>query len=183
MRYDDDMNPMMRRGHHGHPRGRGGRRPRGEVRTAVLLLLAEQPMHGYQLMDSVAERSGGRWRPSPGALYPTLHQLEDDGLITVSHSAGRRLAALTDEGRALVERERSGWSDPFTSTPEQQPGDDLRSELGQLHDAVRVVGRNGTDDQRAQAVRLLAQTRRAVYLLLAGEPTPTVDTDTGTTQA
>lgn len=182
MRYDDDMNPMARRGHHGRRHG-GGRRPRGEVRTAVLLLLTEQPMHGYQLMDAVAERSGGRWRPSPGALYPTLHQLEDDGLITVSHSAGRRLATLTDEGRALVERERPDWSDPFTSTPEQQPGDDLRSELGQLHDAVRVVGRNGTDAQRAQVVRLLAEARRSVYLLLAGDPAPATDAGTTPTEA
>ena len=82
-----------------------GRASRGDVRAAVLLLLAEQPMHGYQLMHAVAERSGGRWTPSPGAVYPTLSQLEDEGLVTVTADAGRKLATLTDTGRAAVGRD------------------------------------------------------------------------------
>src|SRR6478736_9262363 len=76
------------------PGGRRGRRPRGDVRNAILLLLAEQPMHGYQLMEAIAERSDGRWRPSPGAVYPTLNLLEDEGVVTLTASAGRKLATL-----------------------------------------------------------------------------------------
>lgn len=156
----------------GGPGGsRRGRRPRGDVRNAILLLLAEQPMHGYQLMEAIAERSGGRWRPSPGAVYPTLNLLEDEGVITLTQSAGRKLAELTEEGRALVERESAGWPDPF-GTEGAESGVDLRGELAQLHEAVRSVGRGGTEEQRARAAQILADARRSVYRLLAGdEPT------------
>jgi DNA-binding PadR family transcriptional regulator len=155
----------------GGPGGRRGRRPRGDVRNAILLLLAEQPMHGYQLMEAIAERSGGRWRPSPGAVYPTLNLLEDEGVLTLTASAGRKLATLTEEGRALVERESAGWPDPFASEPGES-GVDLRGELGQLHEAVRSVARGGTEAQRVRAAEILAEARRSVYRLLAGdEPT------------
>lgn len=150
---------------------RRGRRPRGDVRNAILLLLAEQPMHGYQLMEAIAERSGGRWRPSPGAVYPTLNLLEDEGVITLTQSAGRRQAELTEEGRALVERDSAGWPDPF-GTEGGESGVDLRGELAQLHEAVRSVGRGGTEEQRTRAAQILGDARRSVYRLLAGdEPT------------
>lgn len=179
----DGFGPGGRRGHHGTgfgqgfgprgspgsgPGGRRGRRPRGDVRNAILLLLAEQPMHGYQLMEAIAERSGGRWRPSPGAVYPTLNLLEDEGVITLTQSAGRRLAELTEEGRALVDREASAWPDPFAAEDGDR-GVDLRHELGQLQDAVRAVARGGTEGQRERAGAILAEARRSVYLLLAGE--------------
>lgn len=150
---------------------RRGRRPRGDVRNAILLLLAEQPMHGYQLMEAIAERSGGRWRPSPGAVYPTLNLLEDEGVLTLTASAGRKLATLTAEGRALVEAESASWPDPF-ATDEPEPGVDLRDGLGQLAEAVRAVARGGTEQQRERAAEVLADARKAVYRLLAGdEPT------------
>ena len=94
------------RGRRGGPdrRGRGPHRaPRGDVRTAVLLLLAEEPMHGYQLMQTITERTGSRWRPSPGAIYPTISQLEDEGLVITEKSGGRKLASLTEAGHAHVE--------------------------------------------------------------------------------
>src|SRR3954451_16569652 len=110
-----------RPGLHGHgpgegmPRGprRRGRVPRGDVRAAVLLLLAEQPMHGYQLMQAIADRTGGRWTPSPGAIYPTISQLEDEGLVTVTADAGRKLVALTDAGRERVAAHHEPGADPF----------------------------------------------------------------------
>src|ERR1700761_5154502 len=64
------------------PRGRGrGRARRGGAPRAAGRLLAEEPRNGYQLMQTIEERSGGRWSPSPGSVYPTLAQLEDEGLI------------------------------------------------------------------------------------------------------
>jgi DNA-binding PadR family transcriptional regulator len=155
----------------GGPGSRRGRRPRGDVRNAILLLLVEQPMHGYQLMEAIAERSGGRWRPSPGAVYPTLNLLEDEGVLTLTASAGRKLATLTEEGRALVEAESSSWPDPFATDGVEQ-GVDLRDGLGQLAEAVRAVARGGTEPQRERAAEILADARKAVYRLLAGdEPT------------
>src|SRR5271170_5785502 len=87
----------------GGPRGRGRRARRGDIRTAALLLLAEEPRNGYQIMQEVQERSGGMWSPSPGSVYPALAQLEDEGLIRTEEHDGQKLFALTDAGRELVQ--------------------------------------------------------------------------------
>lgn len=156
-------------GRHRHGGGRG-RAPRGDVRTAVLLLLAEQPMHGYQLMQEVAERSRGRWTPSPGAIYPTLNQLEDEGLITVTAEAGRKLAALTDAGREHIDARRESWADPFGGSQATGAGPDLRNLLEQLHGAVRQVARTGSEAQLTAAAAVISEARRSLYLLLANGP-------------
>jgi DNA-binding PadR family transcriptional regulator len=140
------------------------------VRTAVLVLLGDEPMHGYQLMQSIADRTGGRWQPSPGAIYPTISQLEDEGLITVTSSAGRKLAALTDAGRDHVADNEASWPDPFAAFPGGEESVDLRREMELLHGAARQVGRTGTDAQLAAAERILAEARRDLYRLLADDP-------------
>jgi DNA-binding PadR family transcriptional regulator len=150
-----------------------GRVPRGDVRAAVLLLLAEEPMHGYQLMQAIADRTGGRWQPSPGAIYPTINQLEDEGLVSLTASAGRRLAALTDAGREYVTANSAVWPDPFGAFPQRADYPDLRASLAQVHDAVRQIGRTGTDAQVTAAGRVLADARKALYLLLAEGPDAT----------
>ena len=160
--------------HHGEMgRGRrrrsGGRVPRGQVRAAVLLLLDEEPMHGYQLMQAIADRSNGAWQPSPGAVYPLLGQLEDEGLITMTADSGRRLATLTDAGRDAVRAGRESWPDPFAEYGDGTEGPDLRGLVMHVHDAARQVARAGTDAQRQAAAGILSETRRSLYLLLAGE--------------
>jgi DNA-binding PadR family transcriptional regulator len=158
-------------GPRGHHRGGGrGRAPRGDVRAAVLLLLTEEPMHGYQLMQAISERSGGRWTPSPGAIYPTISQLEDEGLVTVTADAGRKLVALTAAGREHVEAGRESGNDPFAGYSAAAPGGDLRGLLEQVHGAVRQVVRAGNDPQIAAAVAIINETRRSLYLLLADGP-------------
>ena len=152
------------------PRGRGGRRaPRGDVRTAILLLLAEEPMHGYQLMQAIADRSGGRWTPSPGAIYPALNLLEDEGLVEVTAESGRKVASLTASGRELVTTTRDQWADPYAAFGDGPAGPDLRDLVGQLVDATRQVGRSGTSAQVEAAATILTDAKRAMYLLLAGE--------------
>jgi DNA-binding PadR family transcriptional regulator len=160
-----------------HPGRRGGRgrAARGDVRAAVLLLLAEQPMHGYQLMQAIAERSGGRWTPSPGAIYPTISQLEDEGLVTVVADAGRKLVTLTETGREQVEARQASGADPFAGQHESGPTTDLRGLVAELHGAVRQVARAGTDAQLSAAAAILADARRALYLLLADGPQSTDD--------
>src|SRR3712207_1226108 len=108
-----------------HRGRRRGRVPRGDVRAAVLLLLAEEPMHGYQLMQAIADRTGGRWQPSPGAIYPTISQLEDEGLVTVTAESGRKLVALTDDGREHLDARRETWTDPFAGHDAAGMGADL----------------------------------------------------------
>jgi DNA-binding PadR family transcriptional regulator len=153
-----------------HRHGGRGRAPRGDVRAAVLQLLAEEPMHGYQLMQAIADRSGGRWTPSPGAIYPTISQLEDEGLVTVTAESGRKLVTLTEAGREhLAERRRAG-ADPFAGFPGTGQGVDLRDLLEQLQGAVRQVARSGSDAQLTAAASILGEARRALYLLLAEGP-------------
>ena len=93
----------------------GSRMGRGDVRAAVLSLLAEKPMHGYQIIREIEERSGGSWKPSAGSVYPTLQLLADEGLITAEESNGRKTYALTDEGREVAASEgATPWADSAT---------------------------------------------------------------------
>lgn len=156
-------------------RGPRGRMARGDVRTAILLLLADEPMHGYQLMQAIADRSGGRWTPSPGAIYPALGQLEDEGLVTVTAKSGRKVAALTETGYGQVQAGRDTWPDPFAGFGDNRPGRDLQKLLMQLHGATRQLGRSGSDQQIDAAAKILTETRRSLYLLLAEGPDGTQD--------
>ncbi len=130
-------------------RGRGGRGrvPRGDVRSAVLLLLAEEPMHGYQLMQAIAERSGGRWTPSPGAIYPAIDLLEDEALVTVTAESGRKVVALTDSGREPWRPSAPPGRTRSSSRPTDRPDRTCAVWSTALHDATRQVGRTGTQDQ------------------------------------
>lgn len=156
------------------PRGRGrgrGRARRGDVRLALLRLLGEEPRNGYQLMQTIEERSGGRWRPSPGSVYPTLAQLEDEGLVRSTESDGARHFAITDAGATHLES-RATERDPWEPTDED--AESVLTELGPLvlgiGKAAWQVASVGDESQRARATELLAETRRALYGILAEEP-------------
>jgi DNA-binding PadR family transcriptional regulator len=166
-----------RRGpHHGGPGGgRRGRGPRarGDVRSAVLLLLAEQPRHGYDLIGEIAERSSGAWTPSPGSVYPTLQALEDEGLVAIERIEGRRVASLTEQGAAYVEEQRAALGEPW-ATPQHDHTSALalRRQIRALMDAVGQVARVGTPAQNAAASEVLDRARRDLYRLLADDVTP-----------
>src|ERR1700710_2808501 len=107
-----------------HRGGRGGRRARrGDIRSAILLLLAEEPRNGYGLMQELEERSGGVWRPSPGSVYPALSQLEDEGLVRSVEHDGRKSFTLTDEGTAHVETNRERMGTPWETVGEGASGE------------------------------------------------------------
>jgi DNA-binding PadR family transcriptional regulator len=152
----------------GRGRRRGMRAPRGDVRAAVLQLLAEEPMHGYQLMQRIAERSEGAWRPSPGTIYPVLAQLEDEGLVEVARDQGRKLATLTDDGRVVGHVGAAELGDPFAALRENLgPQIDLRGTFDDLASAARQVVRSGTAAQQEAARTVLREARRSLYLILA----------------
>jgi len=165
------------------PRGRGRKARRGDIRTAALLLLAEEPRNGYQIMQEVQERSDGVWSPSPGSVYPALQQLEDEGLIRSQETEGRKAYAITDAGRQVVEERGEGRPAPW----EEMSGDVSKDtiELGRM---MREVGfafmqllRTGSDAQTTRAKDVLTSTRRDLYRILAdgdgeGEDA-TVDTE------
>jgi DNA-binding PadR family transcriptional regulator len=132
------------------------------------MLLAEEPRNGYQLMQTIEERSGGRWRPSPGSVYPTLSQLEDEGLIRGVERDGTKLFEITDQGR-----ERLGESkvDPAPWEAEDDPGANTLSEIGtqmfQIAKAAWQVAQEGDERQVEKAVKTLAEARRALYRILS----------------
>jgi len=158
--------------------GRRGRRPgrRGDVRAAVLLLLNEEPLHGYQLIQQIGERSNGAWTPSPGSVYPVLSQLEDEGLISIERVDGRKTASLTDEGRAHVEEHLQELGSPWDDAQAQPDFAALAEErhafgrsLKSFAHAWRQVAMAGTPDQRARALKIVDDARRSLYAILAEE--------------
>ncbi|HSB88366.1 MAG TPA: PadR family transcriptional regulator [Ilumatobacteraceae bacterium] len=154
----------------GPPR-RGPRRGRGDVRTATLLLLLERPMHGYEMIQEIRERSGEAWSPSPGAIYPTIQLLTDEGLITTTDEDGKKVSRLTDAGRAIAEELASTTTAPWdaASTDAGEGAPNLRHAIHHLLMAVKQVAMAGTTAQRQRATELLDETRRKIYALLASD--------------
>jgi hypothetical protein len=156
----------------GHQRGfRGGHRARrGNVRAAVLALLGERPMHGYEMIQELEERTGGQWRPSAGSIYPTLQLLADEGLVSSEQVDGKRVFSLTDAGRKAAEGEDSDaapWEEAAAGA--DTPLGQLRIAAFRLGAAAMQVGRAGTDEQISKAAELLTETRKRLYALLAEE--------------
>lgn len=147
--------------------GRGPMVRRGDVRSAILTLLAEKPMHGYQIIGELAERSGGMWTPSAGSIYPTLQQLEDEGLVKADEREGRRVFTLTDEGRdQAAKRAQKPGPAPWDV---DGAGDavEFRHLIMQVVKAAMQVGQIGTPGAISQAQAILVDTRRRLYRLLA----------------
>lgn len=156
----------------------GTRMGRGDVRSAVLSLLAEKPMHGYQIIREIEERSGGSWKPSAGSVYPTLQLLADEGLITAEESNGRKTYALTEEGRAAAEEAGPA---PWDTGSESDSAGSNRGPFGghnpwdgelpkagvALAQAAAQVRRTGTPEQIKEAVTVLEDARRKLYSILA----------------
>jgi DNA-binding PadR family transcriptional regulator len=154
------------RGGRGH--GGGGRGRRGDVRAAVLALLGERPMHGYEMLTELSARTQDLWRPSPGSLYPALQLLEDQGLVRSVTADGRRRFELTDEGREALAARPPGPAPWEAMLGEAGAGDlALRGALRGVEVAVGQVIEAGTADQKTRVEGLLTELRRQVYLVLA----------------
>jgi DNA-binding PadR family transcriptional regulator len=158
----------------GPPRGgRGPKVRRGDVRLAILSVLAAESMNGYQIIQQIAERSGGAWKPSPGSVYPTLQQLEDEGLVRARVDGDRRVVELTEAGREYVEANADQLSATWRGFEHDgsEETSDLRALAGQIVGALWQIGYHGGPEQREQAAEVLTDTRRRLYALLAeGDP-------------
>ncbi|WP_214466253.1 PadR family transcriptional regulator [Microbacterium flavescens] len=146
----------------------GPRMGRGDVRTAVLAVLAERPMHGYQIIYEIEERSGGTWKPSPGSVYPTLQLLADEGLITAEEAGGKKTYSLTEAGRAEA-AEAEGKSAPWESSSRRDAARStaLPKAGAKLAQAAAQVATSGSPEQVKQAVDILDEARRKLYSILA----------------
>lgn len=150
-------------------RGRGGRRQRGDIRTALLALLVEAPGHGYDLIGRLDERSGGEWRPSAGSVYPTLQQLEDEGYVRSVERDGKRVFEVTEEGRREAERRVEEAGGPPWERAGEDPGafGDLREAAMQLGYAAKQLAMTGRPEQVERATAILDDARKQLYRLLA----------------
>jgi DNA-binding PadR family transcriptional regulator len=155
------------RGGRGHGRGRHRVR-RGDVRSAILALLDDRPMHGYEMIQELEERTGGRWRPSAGSIYPTLQLLEDEGLVTAEEVDGRKVFSLTDSGKKEVPEQTEGER-PWEEGDEDSPRFAVRSELFRTIGAAKQIARGDDDEQMTKAAEILKETRRQLYGILAEE--------------
>lgn len=187
---DDRGVPPFPAGFGARMRGLRGRRvPRGNVRAATLLLLEEQPRNGYQVMQEIAERSKGVWRPSPGSVYPALQQLEDEGLVRFQETDGQRLFTLTDAGATFTDEHRAEFGSPWEEVS-GAVGDDIHELLALLRQtaiAATQVSRAGSALQVRRAIQLMKETRRNLYRILAEDDSdmdssesskpPTADSD------
>ena len=148
---------------------------RGELKQALLHVAADLgPTNGYAIMHGLAERVGGSWQPSPGAIYPALNLLEDEGLIAITSESGRKMATLTEAGGTYVTQNAEQLGSPWEDAANRptSPGRALRGALEALGAAAHQVARTGTDEQATKALEVLDRARRDLYLILAGDPTP-----------
>jgi DNA-binding PadR family transcriptional regulator len=152
-------------------RGYGHRRHRvrrGDVRSAILALLDDRPMHGYEMIQELEERTGGRWTPSAGSIYPTLQLLEDEGLVTAEEVDSRKVYSLTEAGQKAAP-ERTGEARPWEQGDEDSPRFALRQELFRTMGAAKQVARGDDEEQVTKAAEILKDARRKLYELLAEE--------------
>lgn len=152
----------------GGPWGRGPKARRGDVRAAILAVLAEKDSNGYQIIQEIAERSGGVWKPSPGSIYPTLQQLEDEGLVQADQASGRRTFSLTEAGRDYVTEHSDETKAPWDAM-NAAAGDDagLKPLIGQAAAAMWQIMAVGTPEQQAKAKEEVSALRRRLYAILA----------------
>jgi DNA-binding PadR family transcriptional regulator len=146
----------------------GHRAKRGDIRSAILKLLAEEPRNGYQIMQALEERSRGTWRPSPGSVYPALSQLEDEGLVKAESVGTGRVYALTDAGRAYVKEQPP---EPSTWEPVSFPGEivELVTVARQALPALVQIAQSGDAALVAKAKKVLLTAKRDLYRILADE--------------
>lgn len=156
--------------HHGHGEIRlpGQRAKRGDVQAAVMALLGEQDMHGYQIIQELSERSAGAWNPSPGSVYPALQALERHGMVSSTNAGGKRVFSLTELGckhAAMLPNQA-----PWEGMAEDSDGSRrLRDAFHSVMSATVQVARTGNDDHIARTAEILAATRKSIYLMLAGD--------------
>ncbi|MFI1972420.1 PadR family transcriptional regulator [Streptomyces cinnamoneus] len=149
--------------------GPGGRARRGDVRASILALLKDRPMHGYEMIREIAERSGGAWKPSPGSVYPTLQLLEDEGLIASESEGGKKLFTLTESGRAEADAgPATPWEDVGRGVDWEAMQEIRQAGFG-LMEAFGQVWKTGSAEQREKALAVINETRKKLYLILADE--------------
>lgn len=136
-------------------RGRGGRAGRGDLRNVILSLLGTGPMHGYQIITVINAATDGNWNPSPGAIYPTLSMLEDEGLISISTESGRKMARLTDSGERAVAENQGSWGSILEAYRNPGDGEAERNTIRQEYYRIRELIKAAPESESARIIEIL----------------------------
>lgn len=166
-------------GHFGGQHGEGGRFfGRGDMKFALLHLLQERPMYGYEMIKALEERSGGFYTPSPGSIYPTLQMLEERGFVSAAEVEGKKVYSITDSGRALLE-DRRGQREEFAGPPWMRqrrsgPRPELQALRGEAMEVARLFGIAGRvafeDPEKLSRLRaIIASARKELSEIIYGE--------------
>ena len=149
--------------------GRGRRRAsRGDIRAALLSLLAEAPASGYALIKAIGDKTDGLWVPSPGSVYPTLQQLVDEELIAPSGEGRKTEYALTDSGRAYVDEHAEELAAAWSAAPSRSGADaELFASIGKLMGAIHQLRFVASEAQRHEAAEKIDELRKSLYAILA----------------
>ncbi len=145
-----------------------GRMGRGDIRTAILVALTTEPMHGYQIIQAIEASTNGAWKPSPGSIYPTLQLLADEGLVSSEQVGERKVYSLTDSGREAAAEFSAGpqpWQPRRSWDAERHTA--LPKAGAKLAQAIAQVAHGGTPEQAERAVAVIDEARRKVYAILA----------------
>jgi len=150
-------------------RRRGGRMRRGDIRTAVLAILAEEPGHGYDVIQRLEEKTSGAWRPSPGSVYPTLQLLEDEGLARSAERNDKRVYEITEQGREEATRriEAAGGTPWDLAGRDDDRIGELRGAIRQLLIAAKQVGVSNDRENFDRTIEILKRARKEIYTMLA----------------
>ena len=154
---------------------------RGDMKYVLLELVQERPMHGYEMIKALEEKSSGFYSPSPGSVYPTLQMLEDRGFVTVQEVEGKKVYSITDAGRALLaehHKEEEQFAGPPWMRWRSQGGGHrpraemqaLRSEAAEVARLFAIAGRMSFQDPQ-QLVRLrsvIERTRKELTDMIYG---------------
>ena len=142
-----------------------GRMGRGDIRTAILVALADEPMHGYQIIQAIEARTGGAWKPSPGSIYPTLQLLADEGLVSSEQVGERKVYSLTEAGTT------ASAESTLPGEPRRKHDFERSAALpkagAKLAQAAAQVAHSGTPEQAERAVAVIDDARRKLYAILA----------------
>jgi len=146
--------------------GNEHRAKRGDVKFIVLGALAEKPMHGYDIIQSLEQRHEGRYRPSPGSIYPTLQMLEDGGFVTSEQVDGKRVYTITDAGKKLL-AERHDDADETGDSDTETDWSGMRESAIKFIAAVKQGVTHEDPKVREQVMTVVNEARKNIYKILA----------------